>query len=319
MPRITALNAPLAIGPGQAQRLSTASNAGDRSLLQNFQAERSFVAGRASLLTAELKRRRKPSLTRSALATCAERLLLRCAVMQNSAPEDAQPRVRTGPNTIGHTISRILKSTLAPQSRISSETPDVESWRVISVKRIPASEPVYDLSVAKGYLPEFFANGILTHNSSEGEIKVYDDTIMAYQSRFIAPNLTKIINFEQLSLFGEIDPAITYKFMPLREMTQAEKGQKEKDDADRNQKYVDMGALHPAEVRAVIINDPDLPYTELDPDDVPDLLSEEQQGLEPVGGRPQERQEGDSPRQEATKDDKGGGANDAADPFDPDA
>lgn len=147
--------------------------------------------------------------------------------------------------------------------------------------------------------------------SSEGEIKVYDDTIMAYQSRFIAPNLTKIINFEQLSLFGEIDPAITYKFMPLREMTQAEKGQKEKDDADRNQKYVDMGALHPAEVRAVIINDPDLPYTELDPDDVPDLLDEEQAGLEPVGGRPQigggEGDGGD-----------GGGANDAAVPFDDD-
>lgn len=128
--------------------------------------------------------------------------------------------------------------------------------------------------------------------SSEGEIKVYDDTIMAYQSRFIAPNLTRIINFEQLSLFGEIDPAITFRFEPLREMTQAEKGQKEKDDADRNQKYVDMGALHPGEVRTIIINDPELPYTELDPDDVPDLLDEENQGLEPQGGRPQQREDG---------------------------
>ena len=27
-----------------------------------------------------------------------------------------------------------------------------------------ASEPVYNLSVADGYLPEFFANGILVHN-----------------------------------------------------------------------------------------------------------------------------------------------------------
>jgi hypothetical protein len=122
--------------------------------------------------------------------------------------------------------------------------------------------------------------------SSEGEITVYYDTIAAYQSRFFRPALTRVVNFEQLSLFGQIDPEITWHFEPLREMTQAEKGTKEKDDADRNQKYVDMGAISPEEVRKIIVNDPDLPYTALDADDVPDLKQEEAEGLEPQGGRP---------------------------------
>jgi ADP-ribose pyrophosphatase YjhB (NUDIX family) len=146
--------------------------------------------------------------------------------------------------------------------------------------------------------------------SSEGEIKTYDDTIAAYQMRFEDPNLRKIVNFQQLSLWGEIDPEITLRWQPLREMTQAEKGQKEKDDSERHQKYVDMGAISPAEVRKTIIEDPDLPYTALDPEDVPDLASEEEDGLEPEGGRPDPKaggEEGGEPQ--------GGGANDADLPF----
>lgn len=111
--------------------------------------------------------------------------------------------------------------------------------------------------------------------TSEQEIEVYDDTIMAYQSRFFAPNLSRVINFQQLSLFGEIDPEITWHFEPLRQITQAEKGQKQKDEAERDQKYVDMGALSPGEVRGRIIDDPDMPYADLDPDDVPEPPAEE--------------------------------------------
>jgi uncharacterized protein len=122
--------------------------------------------------------------------------------------------------------------------------------------------------------------------SSEGEIMVYDDTIRAYQNRFMRPNLTRIINFEQLSLFGEIDPELTFQFEPLRELTEAEQAEKEKNDADRDEKYVGMGVLAPAEIRKRIANDPDLPYTEIDADDLPDLLKEETEGLEPEGGRP---------------------------------
>ncbi len=119
--------------------------------------------------------------------------------------------------------------------------------------------------------------------SSEGEITVYYDTIAAYQNRFFGPNLTRLINFEQLSLWGEIDPEITHVFEPLHEMTEKEKGEMQKQDADRDSVYVDMEALSNEEVRKRIINDPELPYADLDPEDVPELREEEEGGLIPEG------------------------------------
>ena len=143
--------------------------------------------------------------------------------------------------------------------------------------------------------------------SSEGEIEVYDDTIGAYQTRFFDPNLRRIIYFEMLSLWGEIDPEITYHWNELRQITQAEKGQKEKDDADRDVKYIDAGVLAPEEVRRRIIDDPDLPYADLDPDDVPEPPQEE--GLDqPDAENDNEPGPEQPPRKEA-------GAQDSLDPF----
>lgn len=122
--------------------------------------------------------------------------------------------------------------------------------------------------------------------SSEGEIRVYYDTIVAYQHRSIRPDLTIVYNFAQLSLFGEVDPDISFDFEPLWEMSQKEKSEKEKDDAERDDKYIAGGVLHPEEVRTRIANDPTLPYTDIDPGDVPDLAEEEEEGLDPgaLGG-----------------------------------
>src|SRR6185312_8074227 len=79
--------------------------------------------------------------------------------------------------------------------------------------------------------------------TSEFEIEVYDDTIDAQQQRLFDVPLRKVISFEMLSLWGEVDPEITHTFNPLRELSQAEKGQKQKDDADRDQKY-EIGRAH---------------------------------------------------------------------------
>jgi hypothetical protein len=113
--------------------------------------------------------------------------------------------------------------------------------------------------------------------TSEYEVEVYDDTIGAYQQRFMDPHLRTLIRFEHLSLWGEIDPEITHRWNPLRELSPAERGEKEKKDAERDQLYVDMGALAPEEVRRIIIDDPELPYVGLDPDDIPEPPAE--QGL----------------------------------------
>lgn len=130
--------------------------------------------------------------------------------------------------------------------------------------------------------------------SSEGSLQCYDDTIAAYQNRVVRPNLTRIVNFEQLSLFGEIDPEITIVFEKLREATPKERSDLQKADAERDDKYISMGSLAPEEVRKRIIDDPELPYAGLDPDDVPDLETEEEAGLT-FGKKPGEEGEGGKP------------------------
>ena len=296
--------------------LDVARIAQRRSSSKRRQAERSFAAATAHLQIDEQMRYQRQNPDRPVSASSVMLLSQRFARMLNFARVNAQLRAGLVPSTIAHTISHTLKNSFSTNETLdalrfaipkknasdaasSSFRPDGamsyialsnvrieqdchDSERVVSVRKIWASEPVYDLTIAPGHLPEFFANGILVHNSSEGEIETYDDTIMAYQSRVLDPNLRKIINFQQWSLFGELDPEITHRWEKLRDMTLAEKGQKEKDDADRNQKYVDMGAISPGEVRKAIIEDPELPYTGLDPDDVPEPPADE--GLLGPGG-----------------------------------
>jgi hypothetical protein len=123
--------------------------------------------------------------------------------------------------------------------------------------------------------------------STDGTMRAYYDTITAYQNRFMRPNLTRVVNFQQLSLFGRVDEEIIFDFEPLWEMSKKEEAELQKMDGERHQIYVDMGAIAPAEVRGIAIADPKLPYGDLDPEDVPDLREEEEAGLEPEGGRPQ--------------------------------
>lgn len=147
--------------------------------------------------------------------------------------------------------------------------------------------------------------------SGEGEIRAFYDTIHAYQNKFFRPGLTTTIDFAQITLWGQRDESIKWDFEPLWEMTAKEKGEKQKGDAERDQIFIDSGQISPAEARKRIIDDPELPYGELDPEEVPDLAEEEAEGLEPEGGRPDPGAKGE--------EDTGGGANDAVLPFAEDA
>ena len=51
--------------------------------------------------------------------------------------------------------------------------------------------------------------------SSEGEIRVFYDWIGAYQEQFFTSNLTRVLGFIQLSLWGKVDEDITFTFEPL--------------------------------------------------------------------------------------------------------
>ena len=150
--------------------------------------------------------------------------------------------------------------------------------------------------------------GISPHGlnaTAEPELRAFYEEIHSQQEAFYRPNLTKVIDFVQLSLFGEIDQDITFKFVPLWSLTEAEEATVRYTSAQTDQLYVDMGVLDAQEIREKVVNDPASPYMGLDPEDVPDLLEEEEQGLEPVGGRPElqaeELKEEDEPDEDEGK------------------
>ena len=128
--------------------------------------------------------------------------------------------------------------------------------------------------------------------SSEGEIRVFYDTIAAAQESLFRPNLTRIIDFIQLSLFGKVDEDITFDFEPLWALSEKEEAELRKLEAETDDILVNgCAALHPEEVRERLASDPDTPYAGIDVEDVPDPPQMEGlggkinlKGTQPFGG-----------------------------------
>lgn len=124
---------------------------------------------------------------------------------------------------------------------------------------------------------------------SDGVIRVWYDNVNAYQEKLWREPLTRILHFVQLSLWGRVDPSITFDFVKLHELTDKEAADVRKIEAETDDTYVNMGVLDPAEVREKIATDKDSPYHGLDPDDLPEPPPEEEPlapGEEPTPGAP---------------------------------
>lgn len=99
--------------------------------------------------------------------------------------------------------------------------------------------------------------------SSEGEIRVFQDTLHANQE-ILTPHLSTILNIVQLSLFGEIDPEIGFVWEPLRTMSELETAQIRKTEAETDGLYVEMGVLDNHEIRSRVANQEDSAYSGID-------------------------------------------------------
>lgn len=97
--------------------------------------------------------------------------------------------------------------------------------------------------------------------SSEGELRVFYDTIKAYQESMFREALTKVLKLVQLNLYGKIDENLTFEFVPLFELTETEKVRMHYDQARADALYVQEGILTPEQAHDKVVNEPETPYT----------------------------------------------------------
>lgn len=107
--------------------------------------------------------------------------------------------------------------------------------------------------------------------SSEEEIQVYYDHIHSVQEDIYTQPLKIVLEVIQLSEFGEIDPGISFEFVPLWELDEVQKSTVRKNNADAASELIGAGVLDPKEERQRLATDPESGYTSIDIDNGPDL------------------------------------------------
>jgi uncharacterized protein len=115
--------------------------------------------------------------------------------------------------------------------------------------------------------------------SSDGEIRVWYDWIKSYQEQLFRAGLTEVFHAVQLSKFGEIDPRLSIKFVPLFALTEKEEAELEKTKADTDGVLIDHGVIDVVESRRRLAGKPGSAYASLDVNSVPDATPEEELDL----------------------------------------
>jgi len=102
--------------------------------------------------------------------------------------------------------------------------------------------------------------------SSEGEIRsFYDDISSVQQSYYFSP-LDTMLKVIQLSKWGEIDDAITFKFKSLWQTSAKEESEIRFNKAQEAQIYIANSVIDPSEARQQLSDDPDSGWDNIDGD-----------------------------------------------------
>jgi phage-related protein (TIGR01555 family) len=110
------------------------------------------------------------------------------------------------------------------------------------------------------------------NTSTEGELTAFYSWILAQQEALFTPLLSKLINLIQLSLYGEIDPEIGFKWQPLQPLNELEMANTRKIEADTDIELIGAGVIDPHEARVRLASQEDGPYSSLDlTEELPEL------------------------------------------------
>lgn len=110
--------------------------------------------------------------------------------------------------------------------------------------------------------------------TGESDMQNFYDFIASRQGKVFAAPLERLLKVVQLSVAGAVDPAVTYAFVPLWEMTAREKADRDKVLADTDAVYLDRGVLSEEEARNALAAQPGGRYAGIDPTELPPMPEE---------------------------------------------
>ena len=105
--------------------------------------------------------------------------------------------------------------------------------------------------------------------SSEGEIRSFYDWIGSFQEFTMREPLHALVGLVMLSLWGEVDHSITFKFKPLWSLDEKGAAEVQKIKADTDAVLIEAGAITNAESRQRIADDANSGYDNIDASQVP--------------------------------------------------
>ena len=113
--------------------------------------------------------------------------------------------------------------------------------------------------------------------SSDGEIRVWYDFILARNERVLREPLKYMLEIIQLVEWGKIDESLTFDFAPLFEPTPKELEELRKSRAESDKVYVDSGVISQQDARSILVNEPGSRYASLDQALPPELEEDDPQ------------------------------------------
>jgi uncharacterized protein len=96
--------------------------------------------------------------------------------------------------------------------------------------------------------------------TSEGEIRVFYDTIKAMQQRIMTDPLTTVLKIIQLDMDGKIDDTLGIEYVPLYQLDAAGQAAVQKQHADADAVLIESNVITNEESRKRIAADPESPY-----------------------------------------------------------
>lgn len=97
--------------------------------------------------------------------------------------------------------------------------------------------------------------------SSDGEIRVWYDHVHGYQDSSLTPLMQIVLQLVQLSLFGVVDPDITWQWEKLHEATELEAAEISRMKMETDRGYSEIGVLSPEQIAQRLSADPSSPYS----------------------------------------------------------